>query len=243
MVRIFMLLDFLADWLVGIYNFRIVAHYLDEFARGLANTLAAAGASLILSVALGTLVAGARLSGTRFLTWPAEAYVQAIRSTPLLLQIYIVYFGLPLLFPAALRWPELGLGIVALTIHTAPYMAEIIRSGIQSVERGQIEGAMAVGMTFLQRARHVVLPQAFANTLPALLGQTAILVKDTSLLSLITVFDVVAAGMLLNSERIRPGEGFLTVAAIYLTIYLILLVLSHRVQRTLAGKAWNRNPA
>lgn len=238
-----MSLDLFTDWLVGIYNFRIVAHYVDEFVRGLSNTLAAAGASLLLSVIFGTLVAGAKLSGTRFLTWPAEAYVQLIRSTPLLLQIYIVYFALPILFPAALRWPELWLGIVALTLHTAPYMAEIIRSGIQSVERGQIEGAMAVGMTFLQRARYVILPQAFANTLPTLLGQTAILVKDTSLLSLITVFDVVAAGMLLNSERIRPGEGFLTVAAIYLVIYLVLLVISQRVQSYLAGSAWNRNPA
>src|SRR3546814_7045552 len=93
-------------------------------------------------------------------------------------------------------------------------MSEIVRVGIQSVPRGQIEGAKAVGMDFRQRLRYVVLPQAFANTLPPLLGQTAVLIKDTSLLSLIAVFELVAAGVLMNSERIVPNESFLTIAEI-----------------------------
>ncbi|EKF18304.1 amino acid ABC transporter permease [Nitratireductor pacificus] len=236
-------LEPVADWIVGVYNFRIVALYADEFARGITNTLLAAGASLALSLILGTLLAALRLSSNRLLSALAEIYIQVIRSTPLLLQIYIVYFALPLLVPATARWPELWIGILALTLHTAPYMAEIIRSGIQSVARGQIEGALAVGMTFRQRAQHIVLPQAFANIMPALLGQTAILVKDTSLLSLITVFDLVAAGMLLNSERIKPNEGFLSVAVIYFAIYLLLLLASRFVERKLAGPAWNKATA
>ena len=233
-----MLLASFSDWVLDYYNYRIVALYLDEFRTGLINTLTAATVSLILALILGTLVAGAKLSGRRLLVWPAECYIQVIRATPLLLQIYIIYFALPIVLPFALRWPELWLGIVALTIHTAPYMAEIIRSGVQSVEIGQVEGAKAVGMTFLQRTRYVVLPQAIANVLPSLLGQTAILIKDTSLLSLVTVFDVVAAGMLLNSERIRPSEGFLSVAVIYFVIYLVLLGLSRLALKRLAGPAW-----
>ncbi|WP_051556259.1 amino acid ABC transporter permease [Nitratireductor aquibiodomus] len=236
-------LEPVADWIVGVYNYRIVALYADEFARGITNTLLAASASLVLSLALGTALAGMRLSPSRLISIPAEVYIQAIRSTPLLLQIYIVYFALPHLVPATARWPELWIGILALTLHTAPYMAEIIRSGIQSVAKGQIEGGLAVGMTFRQRAQHIVLPQAFANILPSLLGQTAILVKDTSLLSLITVFDLVAAGMLLNSERIKPNEGFLSVAVIYFAIYLLLLVASRYVERKLAGPAWNKAAA
>jgi polar amino acid transport system permease protein len=94
-------------------------------------------------------------------------------------------------------------------------------------------------MNYHQRLRYVVLPQAFANTLPPLLGQTAVLIKDTSLLSLITVFELVAAGVQMNSDRIVPNESFLTIAAGYLLIYACMLLLSRGVSIWLAGPAWN----
>lgn len=231
------MLDQILMGIASIYNYRIVAQYAHEFMRGGANTISAAAASLLLSIAFGFLVALMRLSGGRVLASAMWTYTQVIRSTPLLIQIYIVYFGLPLLIPSTGRWPEIVLGIIALTIHTTPYMAEIIRSGIVSVPQGQREGAIALGLTPAQQYRLVILPQAFAKILPPLLGQAAILVKDTSLLSLITVFDILSAGMLLNSERIRPNEGFLSVAVIYFLIYLILLALSRMAQRRLSGRA------
>ncbi|MDO5605856.1 MAG: amino acid ABC transporter permease [Paracoccus sp. (in: a-proteobacteria)] len=227
------------DGLVRYYNYRIVAQYLDRFAEGLSNTLIAAGAALVLSLILGTLIAMARLSRRGLLTRPLGAYIEFIRSTPLLVQIYLVYYGLPALVPATKSWNDMYFGITALVLNAAPYMSEIIRAGIGSVPRGQIEGAKAVGMSYRQRMRHIVLPQAFANTLPPLIGQTAVLVKDTSLLSIITVFEFTSAGILLNSERVRPNESFLTIAAGYLAIYAVLLVLSRYVKRRLGGPAWN----
>lgn len=224
------------------YNFRFVLQYSDQFLHGLSNTLIAAGASLILSLVFGFIVALMGISGSAFLRLPAVAYIQVIRSTPLLLQIYIVYFGLAALFPALARMPEIVLGILALTVHTAAYMSEIIRSGLLSVPRGQREGALAVGMTQWQQYRYVILPQGIVNIIPALLGQVAILVKDTSLISLITVFDLVSAGMLLNSDLVRPNEGFLTIAAIYFLIYLLMVLLSAQVENRLAGSGW-RKPA
>jgi len=152
-------------------------------------------------------------------------------------QIYLVYYAVPTFIPAIRS--EMLLGILALTLHNAAYMSEIIRVGIESVPRGQIEGAKACGMNYRQRLRYVVLPQAFANTLPPLLGQTAVLIKDTSLLSLITVFDLVAAGMLMNSERIVPHESFVTIAVGFLLIYSVMLLLSRGVSLWLAGPAWN----
>lgn len=229
------MIDHILSGIVTVYNYKIVAQYAHEFLRGGINTVSAAAISLVLSIAFGFVIALMRLSGRRLLIQMTWSYTQVIRSTPLLLQIYIVYFGLPLLIPAAAKWSELSLGILALTVHTAPYMAEIIRSGIVAVPRGQREGAIALGLTALQQYRLVVLPQALAKTLPPLLGQAAILVKDTSLLSLITVFDILSAGMLLNSERIKPNEGFLSVAVIYLAIYFILMALSRMAQRRLAG--------
>jgi polar amino acid transport system permease protein len=226
-------------WLLDYYNYRIVAQYLGRFAEGLSNTLTAAGVSLILSLLLGTLVALALLSSRAILRKPVEGYVAFIRATPLLVQIYLVYYGLPALLPIAKSWNDMYFGIAALTLNSAPYMGEIIRAGIESVPRGQIEGAKAVGMSYSQRMRYVVLPQAFANTLPPLIGQTAVLIKDTSLLSIITVFEFTSAGILLNSERVRPNESFLTIALGYLLIYLVILLLSRGVKQWLAGPAWN----
>jgi polar amino acid transport system permease protein len=223
------------DWLLDYFNYTIVAQYAGRFAAGLLNTLIAAGVSLVLSVFLGTFLAVALLS-RRPLVWrPAAGYVAFIRATPLLIQIYLVYYGLPILIPAAKKWSELWLGIAALVVNSTPYMAEIIRGGIDFVPRGQIEGAMAVGMNRRQRFRYVILPQAFANVLPPLLGQAAVLIKDTALLSTITVFEFLSAGLLLNSERVKPNESFLTIAAGYLAIYAVMLLLSRAVEKWLAG--------
>jgi polar amino acid transport system permease protein len=227
------------NWILDFYNYRIVEQYLGRFAEGLENTLIAAAVSLVAAILLGTVLAFGRMSSRAILWRPVAGYVEFIRATPLLVQIYLIYYGLPFLIPATRRWSELVLGIIALSLHNAAYMSEIVRAGVASVPRGQIEGGKAVGMSYLQRLRYIVLPQAFANTLPPLLGQTAVLIKDTSLLSIIAVFDFLAAGLLLNSERVRPNESFLTIAVGYLAIYAVMLGLSWMVKRWLAGPAWN----
>jgi polar amino acid transport system permease protein len=222
----------------SVFNYRFVLQYQDQFLLGIYNTTVAAGLSLVLSLILGFGVALMRISGRSPLVLAATSYIQLIRSTPLLLQIYVIYFGLPHLFPVLARMPEIVLGTIALTVHTAAYMSEIIRSGLLSVPRGQREGAIAVGMTNWQQYRYVILPQGIVNTIPALLGQAAILIKDSSLLSLITVFEIVSAGMLLNSDLVRPTEGFLSVAVIFFTFYLVMVGLSRLVEGRLAGRGW-----
>ena len=114
-------------------------------------------------------------------------------------------------------------------------MSEIIRAGIVSIERGQIEGAMSVGMTYLQRMRHIILPQAIARVVPPLLGQSAVLIKDSSLVSFIGVFELFGAGLTVLNERLMPNEAFLTVAAGYLAIYFLMSVFSSYAQRKLGG--------
>jgi polar amino acid transport system permease protein len=153
----------------------------------------------------------------------------------LLVQIYVIYFALPELPILDRRLNELEGGILALALNAGAYMCEIIRAGILSVSKGQVEGAMSVGMTYIQRMRHVVLPQAFARVIPPLLGQTAILVKDSSLVSFIGVFELFSAGVTVMAERLIPTEAFVTVALVYLVIYLVLLFTSNCAQRRLAG--------
>src|SRR5690625_877228 len=193
-------------WLLDYYNWRVVGQYIDQFAAGLWATMYISAIALVLSLVFGVLLAVLRMSKNPLIWRPVAGYIQFIRATPLLVQIYLVYYALPELIPMALRWDELWLGIFALVVHTAPYMGEILRVGFESVPKGQVEGAKAVGMNGWQQFYYVTLPQGFVNTVPPLLGQTAVLIKDTSLLSLITVFELLMAGMLMNSQRIMPTE-------------------------------------
>ncbi len=223
------------DWILDFYNWRVVIQFIPEFTNGISATLFISLISLILSLVIGTAVAIMRISSNQVLWRIAAGYVQAIRSTPLLIQIYIIYFSLPALPLLDRRLDELEGGIIALGLNAGAYMSEIIRAGIESVSKGQVEAAQSVGMTYLQRMRNVVLPQAFANVVPPLLGQTAVLIKDSSLVSFIGVFELFGAGLTVLSERLMPNEAFLTVAAGYLIIYAVMLQLSNYAQRKLGG--------
>jgi len=223
------------DWIVEFYNWRVVIQFIPEFVDGISATLWISLISLILSLIIGTIGAIMRMSTNPVLWRIAAGYVQAIRSTPLLIQIYVIYFSLPALPLLGRRLDELEGGIIALGLNAGAYMSEIIRAGIESVSRGQIEGAKSVGMTYLQRMRYVVLPQAFANVVPPLLGQTAVLIKDSSLVSFIGVFELFGAGLTVLSERLMPNEAFMTVAAGYMVIYGVMLAVSNFAQRKLGG--------
>lgn len=228
-------------WLQSIFNFRIVSQYWEVFAQGIVNTILISAICLALSVTFGIFIALARGSANPLIWRPVAVYIQAIRSTPLLIQIYLIYYGLPALLPFGNFLDETQTGIIALTIHTSPYMGEIIRAGLESVGRGQIEGALSVGMTPRQTMSNVVLPQAIANVVPPLLGQTAVLIKDTSLLSIIAVFELMGAGLRMFSETVIATESYVTTAVCYLAIYSLMLGLSGLVQRKLGGSAWQAN--
>ncbi len=223
------------DWILDFYNYRVVVQYVPEFARGITATIWISLVSLVLSLTIGTVAAIMRMSANPVLWRISAGYVQAIRSTPLLIQIYLIYFALPALPLLDRRLDEIEGGILALGLNAGAYMSEIIRAGIESISRGQVEGAMSVGMSYVQRMRYVVLPQAFARVVPPLLGQTAVLIKDSSLVSFIGVFELLGAGLTVLSERLMPNEAFLTVAVCYLAIYGVMLFLSNFAQRRLGG--------
>jgi len=223
------------DWILDFYNYRVVAQYLPEFGRGIVSTMGISLVALVLSLVIGTLSALMSLSARAVLRNIAGGYISVIRSTPLLIQIYLIYFALPALPLLDRRLTELEGGIIALGLNAGAFMSEIIRAGIVSIERGQIEGAMSVGMTYLQRMRHIILPQAIARVVPPLLGQSAVLIKDSSLVSFIGVFELFGAGLTVLNERLMPNEAFLTVAAGYLAIYFLMSVFSSYTQRKLGG--------
>jgi His/Glu/Gln/Arg/opine family amino acid ABC transporter permease subunit len=212
------------------FNFRIIMEYMPFFLEGLRNTFLISILSIFLALITGVVACGCRLSRWKLLRGLAIAYIEVIRSTPLLVQIYFFYFGLPTL---GIRIPELQTGILALMLNSGAYMAEIIRAGITSVSTGQIEAGIASGLGYVQRMRFIVLPQALGVTVPPLLGQSIVLVKDSALLSMISVLELTRCGQVLTSERFMPTEAFFTVAFFYLCIYFCLKSLADWSQKKL----------
>ncbi len=212
------------------FNFRVILEYLPLFLSCFMATLWLSGAGLLGALIMGTAACGMRISRFKMLVWAAGAYIESIRSTPLLVQLFFFYFGLPSL---GIRMSEAATGILALTLNSGAYMAEIIRAGIQSIPHGHVEAAVSSGLNYLQRMRHIILPQAIGVTLPPLLGQAIVLVKDSALLSLISLPELTRAGQIMTSERFMPAEGFLTSAVFYLLIYYGLKSLTHWSQKRL----------
>lgn len=144
----------------------------------------------------------------------AITYVELIRGTPLLVQIFIVYFFIG----TVLDLDRFTSGVIALSVFTAAYVAEIIRAGIQAIPKGQMEAARSLGMNYVQAMVYVILPQAFKRTLPPLAGQFINLIKDSSLVSVISITDLTKAGREVVSGSFAPFEVWFTVAALYLIL-------------------------
>ena len=205
------------------FNFRVILEYMPLYMQCFLATLWLSALSLIGAIIVGIIACAMRLSESKVISKIAGVYIESIRSTPLLAQLYFFYFGLPTL---GIMLPEWVTGVVALTLNSGAYYAEIIRSGIQAIHFGQIEAGIASGLNYFQRMRYIILPQALGMTIRPMLGQAIVLVKDSSLLSLISIVELTRAGQLLTSERFMPTEGFLTTAAFYLVIYYMLKAFS-----------------
>jgi His/Glu/Gln/Arg/opine family amino acid ABC transporter permease subunit len=216
--------------MLATFNFRIILEYLPLYLQCFWATVWLSGVSLAGALLVGIIACGMRLSQSALLSRSATVYIEGIRSTPLLAQIYFLYFGLPSL---GFQVSETFTGITALTLNSGAYMAEIIRAGIQSIPHGQSEAGISYGFSYFQRMRYLILPQALGATIPPLLGQAIVLVKDSALLSLISIMELTRAGQVLTSERFMPAEGFLTTAAFYLIIYYLLKTISEWSQKRL----------
>jgi His/Glu/Gln/Arg/opine family amino acid ABC transporter permease subunit len=201
------------------FNFRIIFEYLPLYFECAWATIWLSGLSLIGALLVGIVACSMRLSPSRLISKTAGIYIETVRSTPLLAQLYFLYFGLPSL---GIRASEVTTGLAALTFNSGAYMAEIIRAGIQAIPHGQVEASVASGLNYFQRMRYVILPQAVGTTIPPMLGQAIVLVKDSALLSLISIMELTRAGQILASERFMPAEGFITTAVFYLILYFIL---------------------
>ena len=188
--------------------------------------------AMIGGIVLGTVLALMRLSGKKWLVMPAAFYVNTLRSIPLVMVILWFFLLIPLLIGRPMG-AELS-AMITFTVFEAAYFSEIMRAGIQSVPRGQVHAGYAVGMTYGQTMRFIVLPQAFRNMLPVLLTQTIILFQDTSLVYAIGAYDLFHGFDLVAKNLGRPVEAYLLAAVVYFVICFSLSMMVRRLQTRIA---------
>jgi polar amino acid transport system permease protein len=199
-------------------------------AIGLWVTLEISALSLLFALALGLVAGLGRVAKNPTAHDLATAYVELVRGTPLLVQIFIFYFFVG----TVLDLSAFAAGVAALSVFTGAYIAEIVRAGIEGVPRGQMEAARSLGLTHVQAMRLVILPQALRRTLPPLAGQSINLVKDSSLVSIMALTDLTKAGREIVSSTFSPFEVWFTVAAMYLVLTGALSWWVRRLERRMA---------
>ncbi len=197
---------------------------------GLFMTLKISFLAIIAAIVIGLVTGLMRMSSNPLFKNMAITYIELIRGTPLLVQIFIFYFFIGTVF----HLDRLVAGVGALAVFEGAYIAEIIRAGIQSVDRGQREAAISLGMNYYQLMRYIIMPQAIKRTLPATAGQFISLIKDSSLVSVISITDLTKAGREIITSTFSPFEIWFTVAFMYLILTYTLSLFTQYLERRMA---------
>jgi polar amino acid transport system permease protein len=212
-----------------VFQFRDVLQELPMLLDGAVTTLHISILTLLFSFIVGTLGALCRMSRLRWLRVPATWYVELIRNTPLLVQLFFIYFGFSQI---NIQVPSYTAGLIGLVVNNAAYLTEIIRAGIQAIHKGQFEAGYSLGLSFPQLMRYVVFPQAFRVIYPPMSNQFIGIILWSSLVSTISVQDLALRGKELASTTFRSFETYAVVTLIYvvmtLTISAVLKLIGYR---------------
>lgn len=194
--------------------------------EGLLVTLEISLVSAVLAFSIGFILALMRISEYQFLKDIAAVYIAIIRGTPLLVQIFIFYFIIATIF----ELERFMAGAISLGLFFGAYIAEVLRGAIQSIDKGQYEAAKSLGMNYFQTMAYIVMPQALKRALPTLVGEVIALVKDSSLVSVISITDLTKVGREIVANTFSPFETWLIVAVMYFGITFLLTILGHRIE-------------
>ncbi|WP_211443622.1 amino acid ABC transporter permease [Collimonas humicola] len=205
--------------------------------RGVGYTLIFAVASMLGGLLLGFPLAIARILPSRWAQWPATVYVSLMRGTPLLVQIFVIYYGLPSI---GISFSPLTAGILALSLNAGAYLSESLRGAILGVHGGQWSASYSLGLNYGQTLRHIIIPQAIRIAVPSMSNTLISLIKDTSLVSVITVTELMLATKEVIAVTFRPLPLYLAAAAIYWCLSICFERLQSRLERKL-GQAHKSN--
>jgi arginine/lysine/histidine/glutamine transport system substrate-binding/permease protein len=205
-------------------SFDIISKALPSLFLGAGVTLQLTAIAIVIGMVAGSLIGIARLSSSRILSLVARCYIDFFRGTPLLVQIFMIYFGLPALLRGAgfkFGLSQFVAAILALSLNSAAYIAEIVRAGIQSIELGQREASESLGLGPAQTMRYVVFPQALRRMIPPLGNEFISMLKDTSLVAVIGFEELFRRGQIIVASNYRAFEIYASVALVYLVLTLL----------------------
>lgn len=213
-------------------DIEFITKYYSYFLNGTFTTLTISFFGVIFGTLIGVFLALMKLSHNKILKGIASTYIEVVRGTPLILQIYLVYYGLPMIL-TFLPSGRLFLGTLAVLLNSAAYVAEIIRAGIQSIDKGQMEAGRSLGMPYGMTMRYIIIPQAFKNILPALGNEFIVLVKESAIISVIAVKDLMYNADTLRGTTFKPFTPLIYAGIIYFIITFSLSKLIAILERRL----------
>ncbi len=193
-------------------DFSFLPKYYTFFLEGSKNTLIIAFFTVLFGTALGLVLSLLKLSSNKIIKFIAASYIEFVRGTPILVQLYIVYYGLPAI---GIELPDILAGIVTLSLNSGAYVAEVIRAGINAVDKGQMEAARSLGMSNSLTMKHIIIPQAFKNILPALGNEFITIIKESSIVSVIGIHELMYKANTVRGNIFRPFEPLIIVALMY----------------------------
>jgi len=220
---------------VRILDFGFLRSYYIYFLTGAVNTVILALFTVFFGVIIGTLIALMKISGSKILRFISTAYIEFIRGTPLLVQLFIIYYGIPLPVPdvtiLGMDMSRFIPGVMALSINSGAYVAEIIRAGIQAIDKGQMEAARSLGLTHSMAMRYIIFPQAIRNILPALGNEFVVVIKESSIASIVGIADLMFNTNVVRGALYKPMEPLLIAALIYFILTFTLSKFLNKAER------------
>ncbi|MEO1554941.1 MAG: amino acid ABC transporter permease [Pseudomonadota bacterium] len=220
-------------------DFSIFIDYGPRILVGFWLTIKIVVLAIAIGLPLGVALALARRARLRALRWAASAFIELFRNTPFIIQVFLLYYVLPFY---GLRLPAEQVGVLALAAFGSAYFAEVIRGGIEAMPAGQLESARAIGMTEMQAMRYVVLPQAVGVILPPLTNQMLSLIKESAILSTITVQEMTMTALRIQGETFRPFEAFIMIALLYWLLNEVVAIGMRRFERRFTQKTSRAAP-
>lgn len=222
-------------------DFSFLSKYYLFFLEGSKNTIILSVFTVFFGVFIGMFLSLIRLSKYKIIKGIAGFYIEFIRGTPLLVQLYIIYYGLPLLGVDFSQVPFIGeeygdflAGIITLSINSSAYIAEIIRAGIQAVDKGQMEAARSLGIPYNMSMQHVIIPQALKNILPALGNEFIVVIKESSIVSIIGIKDLMYNADTVRGNTFQPFEPLIVAAIMYFVMTFTLSKILGITERRLS---------
>ncbi len=211
------------------FNWQAALDSIPYLLAGVPYTLLISFGGLAIGFVIGMFFGLLRLSSAPWLRWPAIVYIEVFRGTPVLVQVLFIFYGLPQLLGGPID--AISAGIAAIAVNSGAYISEVVRGGVQSIERGQREAGVSLGLSRTQTFRYIIWPQGFRRMIPALGNQGIISIKDTSLFAVIGVGELVRQGQIYIATTFRALEVYLMVALLYLAITLTLSLLLRLLER------------